>query len=245
MKTDRYIRHTPLLDKQAWDRLCSTPIVSAGAGGLGSHILMSIVRLAPVTIEIWDPGVLDTPDLNRQILYVEEDIGMQKVEAAARRLKAVNSDITMYLKPLAISLENFSACSTLAAGITGIAGADTDPKTPFVLFDCLDSFEVRFELDAIRKAYNCPVFHGGVEGWFGQASTFLPGGKGFADLFGSDYAKMPKVAKPIMPQTVSAVASFQVGEYLHWCINPEKTPLSQALLAYNGLTMHTDIIELA
>ena len=48
--------------------------------------------------------------------------------------------------------------------------------------------------------------------------------------------------KPIMPQTVAVVASFQVAEYVRWCESPEETPLSRSMLIYGGRTMHTDLI---
>ncbi len=265
MNTERYKRHKELLDKTAWNRLCSTPIITAGAGGLGSHVLMTLARLAPVTIEIWDPGLLDAPDLNRQILYEEQDIGQLKTVAAARHLQSINSSLIIHHQPMALTFENFSAYSNFGSALHAhhegktiqaepASGKDSDfnpesnhnfnpaSPSPFVVFDCLDSFAARYELESLRKAYGCPIFHGGVEGWFGQVFTFLPMGKGFADLFGEEFSHMRKAAKPIMPQTVSAIASFQVGEYMHWCMHPHKTPLSEAMLVYNGMTMSTDTI---
>jgi Dinucleotide-utilizing enzymes involved in molybdopterin and thiamine biosynthesis family 2 len=232
VEENRYMRHRPLLSNSAWQRLCETPMLVAGVGGLGSHVLESLSRLGPLTLELWDPGELNTPDLNRQILYAEADLGRPKVEAAAERLSAINRELTLRPMHGALSAARFDAESSLAGG-------------PFVLFDCLDSFAARGELEKIRQARKCPVFHGGVDGWFGQATTFLGSGAGYEGAFGPEFASIPAGPKPILPQTVAATAGFQVSEYLHWCENPEKTPLSSAMLMYDGESMRVDRVELS
>lgn len=231
MEENRYMRHRPILSDFAWERLCETPVLLAGVGGLGSHVLESLSRLGPLTLELWDPGVLNTPDLNRQILYAEADLGRPKVEVAAERLSAINGELTIRTVHGALSAGAFDAESSLVG-------------EPFVLFDCLDSFAARGELEKIRKESNCSVFHGGVDGWFGQATTFLGSGAGYEGAFGPEFASIPAGPKPILPQTVAAIASFQVSEYLHWCENPEKTPLSSAMLMYDGESMRVDRVEL-
>ncbi len=241
MMNQRYIRHREMLNDEAWDRMCSTPVVIAGAGGLGSHVLTSLARLAPLNLEIWDPGVLDEPDLNRQILYTESDLGRRKADAAAEALLTFNSALTLHIHPEKLTAKSFFI-SDDATERTSQLSAEA-PR--FVIFDCLDSFEARYELELIRRRYSVPLFHGGVEGWYGQAATFLPGSPGFTGLLGPEFRHLPKAAKPILPQTVSAVASFQVGEYVHWCVNPSKTPLSEALLVYDGMSMRTETITLS
>jgi molybdopterin-synthase adenylyltransferase len=241
MMDNRYIRHRPLLDNDAWSRMAAVPVVIAGAGGLGSHVLTSLARLAPLTLEIWDPGILDEPDLNRQILYMEADLGRRKTEAAAEHLLACNSALTLHLHPEKLTAESFFLPDAAAER----ASQPSADAPLFVIFDCLDSFEARYELELIRRRYSVPLFHGGVEGWYGQAATFLPGSPGFTGLLGPEFRHLPKAAKPILPQTVAAVASFQVGEYVHWCLNPDKTPLSEALLVYDGKSMKTDLITLS
>lgn len=229
---ERYMRHRPLLSEGAWKRLRETPILVAGVGGLGSHVLQSIGRLGPLTIEIWDPGTLNAPDLNRQILYGESDIGRPKVEAAKERLESINRELTIRPLPKLLGAEDFSSRSSLR-------------EEPFVLFDCLDNFAGRGEIEQIRRRARCIVFHGGVEGWYGQATTFAPEGDGYPGAFGPEFASIPPAAKPILPQTVATVAAFQVSEYLHWCETGAQTPLSSAMLLFDGRSMRVDRVELS
>ncbi|MFP4330797.1 MAG: HesA/MoeB/ThiF family protein [Alkalispirochaetaceae bacterium] len=232
MAGDRYIRHQDFLGYDTWRRLKETPVLVAGVGGLGSHVLQSIARLAPLTLEIWDPGTLNEPDLNRQILYREEDLHRKKVEAASDRLREINSELNLATIAEPLSYERFLEKSSLRG-------------SGFLLFDCLDTFTARGELDRIRELEGCAIFHGGVEGWFGQASTLRGTGEGYARLFGPEYTSIPPAAKPILPQTVSAVASFQVADYLHWCETPEESPLSDVMLLYDGRSMRVDRVALA
>ena len=225
---DRYERHRTLLSSSGWKRLTETVIVCAGAGGLGSFVLELCVRLGPMTIHVWDPGKLDTPDLNRQILYTTEDLGRKKSEAACRRLASVNPEASLTCYSRKLTAESFAQ-----------AYGKPEAAPGFVLFDCLDSFAARGELESIRRAYGCTVFHGGVEGWFGQVATFLPGGAGYREAFGGGWDALPGAKKPIIPAVVATVASYQVGAFIGWLEDPEACPRSGKILLYDGKTLTT------
>ncbi|MFW5827890.1 MAG: HesA/MoeB/ThiF family protein [Alkalispirochaeta sp.] len=228
---DRYQRHRSLLEPDAWSRLTTTTLTIAGVGGLGSHVLSSLARLGPLHLELWDPGVVDTPDLNRQILYTPADEGRRKVESARERLLQVNPELSVTVHAEPITAEAFADHG--------------EPGSARGVFDCLDSFAARVELEKIRRSAGVPVFHGGVEGFFGQATTFLPDRLGYEDVFGPGYEGMPPAPKPILPQTVAIVAALQVGECIHWCADPRQTPLTGTLLLYDGRTMQFDRITVA
>lgn len=261
MNDTRYDRHRLLLTDVAWERMVRTPVVVAGVGGLGSHVLSNLARLAPLTIEIWDPAVIDAPDLNRQILYTEPDLGRRKTDAAAEALRQINGDLSVFAQSAAISAAAFQERSAVGGGTTsadgggaGAAGrAAPDGRTaepPFVLFDCLDSFAARAELEAIRLHTGCTVIHGGVEGWYGQATTLTGDGPGYPGVFGPRFAETAAAAKPILPTTVATVAALQVTEFIHLCNRPAgtplaKTPLTGTMAIYDGRRMTIDLMEIA
>jgi len=244
MKDSRYQRHLSILGDHGWQVLTRTPIVIAGVGGLGSHVVTSIARIAPVTLELWDPGVVDAPDLNRQILYTPDSLGRGKVDVAAGELARVNPDLVIRSHAEPITADSFARRSSVwqrerdPAGGSGFdpAPASSGPPgpPPFVLFDCLDSFAARSELEAIRRRTGCTVFHGGVEGWYGQATTFPGEGPGYADAFGPDFAETPAAAKPILPTTVAVIAALQVSDFVSLCTNGSPTPLTGTLAVYDG-----------
>ncbi len=185
--------------------------------------------MGPLRLAVWDPGTVDPPDLNRQILYTTEDLGFKKAEAACRRLRRVNPDATVDCYSRRIDPESFAA---------------TANDGSFVLFDCLDSFAERKGLEGIQDAQGCPIFHGGVEGWCGQAATFRREGRRYGDAFGPDWFRLPTAGKPILPQVCAAIASCQVREYLGWLEDPGSTPLDGALLLYDGKSLTTKIVRL-
>ena len=240
-----------MLSDHAWSRLLETDIVVAGVGGLGSQVAVHLARLAPVRLELWDPARVDEPDLNRQVLYDTADLGKLKVEAAAKRLSRINPEAKVRVVASELDGASFfeqpvpgDSRSAAAAGAAA-AGA---PRA-LVFFDCLDSFAARRELTGVqerlaREGRACPVFHGGVEAWFGQVTTLLPGGGGYERAFGPQYDDGPAARKPIMPHVVSVVASFQLGEFFRWCETPEETPLSNSLLLFDGREMHTRAVRL-
>jgi len=255
-REERYQRHATLLEEATWSRLSSTTLVVAGLGGLGSHVATQLVRLAPVTLELWDPAKVDDPDLGRQILYEPDDRGQRKAERAAARLRESNPQATVRAHAEPLDPESFFAAYPKWLGEGGAAAAGPPqrgkkgpPPAAVALFDCLDSFAARRGLEQVQSrlwqaGVSCPIFHGGVESWYGQATTLLPTGGGYARAFGEGYDRGPEAAKPIMPHVVATVAAQQVGELIAWVRRPEATPLSNTLLLYDGREMHTRRVQL-
>jgi molybdopterin/thiamine biosynthesis adenylyltransferase len=204
-----------------------------------------------VRLELWDPARVDQPDLNRQVLYDSSDLETPKVDAAAERLLSINPEATV--RGVASELDGAAFFErpvpgdSRSAAAAGAAG-DGAPRA-LVFFDCLDSFAARRGLaevqeSLLRKGAACPIFHGGVETWYGQVTTLLPAAGGYERAFGATYDTGSVAQKPIMPHVVAAVASLQVGEFSRWCETPEHTPLSDTLLLFDGREMHTRAIRL-
>jgi len=205
---ERYRRHVDLMTAGQWERLQSVRILVAGCGGLGSHVLDLLARLAPFRLELWDPGILDAPDLNRQCLYVPADLGKKKTEAALTRLQSINDQLEV-------------AVHTEAIVNDSMIGDDFDGVD--VCFDCLDSFAARASLErallgamARRHTEGVPVFHGGVSGFYGQVATFYPPELGYEELLGPGFELAQADPKPVFPAAVAMVASLQVSSFFSW-----------------------------
>lgn len=69
-------------------RLQDIRIALLGVGGLGSHLLYDLAAAGVQDIRIVDFDTIDLSNLNRQIIYNEADIGLQKTAVAERRIKA-------------------------------------------------------------------------------------------------------------------------------------------------------------
>ena len=79
---ERYARHINLFTEEVFARIQQARVLVAGAGGLGSTVLQLLARYGFGEIHFYDDGLLDPPDLNRQLLYTSEDLGVAKASAA-------------------------------------------------------------------------------------------------------------------------------------------------------------------
>jgi hypothetical protein len=89
----RYLRHFSLdeIQLKGQEKLKLSKVLCIGAGGLGSPVLMYLAAAGIGTIGIVENDVVDTTNLQRQILFNEADVGKPKIESARDKLQAMNS----------------------------------------------------------------------------------------------------------------------------------------------------------
>ena len=75
---------------KAQRKLKKAKICLVGAGGLGSPISIQLASMGVGRIRIIDRDIVEASNLQRQHLYIIDQIGIPKVEAAALRLKKIN-----------------------------------------------------------------------------------------------------------------------------------------------------------
>jgi len=124
---------------------------------LGTVVSELLVRCGIGNLIIVDNGIIDEPDLNRQIFYSYKDLGRYKVDVAKERL--------LHIFPEEISPQIFSFKDKITNNF--LKQIFSEYKID-VVTDCLDNFETRFLLDDISKTYNVPFLHAGVNSFFGQ-----------------------------------------------------------------------------
>ncbi|MFT3825107.1 MAG: molybdopterin-synthase adenylyltransferase MoeB [Chitinophagaceae bacterium] len=95
----RYNRHIiiPEFGLEAQQKLKAAKVLVVGSGGLGSPVLLYLAAAGVGTIGIVDFDVVDDSNLQRQVLFGVDAIGKPKVEAAKRRLEALNPHINFIL----------------------------------------------------------------------------------------------------------------------------------------------------
>src|SRR6187431_2509285 len=92
----RQIRYAPL-GEEGQRRLAASRALVCGCGALGSVIANTLARSGVGHLRIVDRDFLELNNLQRQVLYDEEDVtaGLPKAIAAHERLKKINSTITV------------------------------------------------------------------------------------------------------------------------------------------------------
>lgn len=193
---DFFDRQKKIINKENQDRLKETSVLIAGVGGLGTSVAQQLVRLGVGTLFLVDNGILDAPDLNRQILYTKKDIGKAKVDIAKKNLLQIGlgTEIIKYKTKIA---ENF----------------DLSDRIDFVI-DCLDNFEARYYLDDFVFKKKIPMIHGGIHGLFGQVTTIIPNKtKSLRKIFNNSIPELNEKI-PVISSIPSLIASVQVIEFV-------------------------------
>ncbi|MCX7631765.1 MAG: ThiF family adenylyltransferase, partial [Turneriella sp.] len=90
---ERYSRQILLYGRAGQERLARAHVAVIGAGGLGSAFLPILAASGVGKISIWDGDTVERSNLGRQFLYLENEVGLQKAELAAQRLRALNPHI--------------------------------------------------------------------------------------------------------------------------------------------------------
>lgn len=157
----RYSRHILLKEVggAGQQKLCDARVLIVGAGGLGSPVALYLAAAGVGTIGIADADVVDLSNLQRQVIHAMPDLGRPKVESAARKMQALNPDVTVRPYPEFLRADNIGAI---------VRAYD------FVV-DGTDNFAAKFLINDACVLAHVPFSHGGVVRFTGQTMTVLPG----------------------------------------------------------------------
>ena len=92
---ERYSRQImlPEIGNEGQKKLSEASVLLVGVGGLGSPISLYLTGAGIGRIGLIDADVVSESNLQRQVLYTEQEIGLPKVECAKRRLQALSGNI--------------------------------------------------------------------------------------------------------------------------------------------------------
>ena len=115
-EVERYARHLVLREVggQGQQRLKAASVLIVGAGGLGAPAALYLAAAGIGRIVLADADVVDTSNLQRQVIFRDADVGRRKVEAAADQLRALNPHVHVDCAPVHVEPCNIGP---LAAGV--------------------------------------------------------------------------------------------------------------------------------
>ena len=152
---ERYKRNIllPEVGEEGQKKLAESRVLVVGAGGLGSPASLYLAAAGVGTIGIADFDRVDVSNLQRQILYREQDIGKAKAELAAEQLQSRNHSVRVELYPEGITAEN--AEEILAATEVMAPGA-YDFRGCICLVDCYNFLDQIGDSETIdRQLKHC------------------------------------------------------------------------------------------
>jgi adenylyltransferase/sulfurtransferase len=154
----RYSRHLimPEVGVKGQKKLKAGSVLIVGAGGLGSPLGMYLAAAGVGRIGLVDYDVVDSSNLQRQIIHGTRDVGRPKVESATDRLKDINSHIRIDSHNKSLSSEN----------------AQEIFEEYDLVVDGTDNFPTRYLLNDLCVFMKKPFVFGGIYRFYGQVSVF-------------------------------------------------------------------------
>ena len=88
----RYSRHLimPEVGRAGQERLKAARVLCVGTGGLGSPVALYLAAAGVGTLGVVDFDVVDSTNLQRQIIHTTADVGRPKVQSATEKIAAIN-----------------------------------------------------------------------------------------------------------------------------------------------------------
>lgn len=220
----------PEIGEEGQRRLLRSSVLIVGVGGLGSAAALYLTAAGVGHIGLADPDRVSASNLQRQVLYSENEVGMKKCEMAHLRLKALSGLTTMECYDNGITAQN-------AKEIIG--------KYDLVI-DCCDNFATRYLLDEVCHQTRRTWVHGAIGNFTGQVTVFN-GKRGvrYCDLYPDREVLCRQQATPqgVLGALPGIIGTMQASEAVK-CIVGFGEPLDGRLFRINIKTMETDIIEL-
>jgi sulfur-carrier protein adenylyltransferase/sulfurtransferase len=223
---ERYSRHLilPEVGLEGQKRLKAANVLCIGTGGLGSPLLLYLAAAGIGRIGIVDFDVVDTSNLQRQVIHGTSWVGKPKIESAKNRIHEINPYCQVDLYETRVTSEN--ALEILQ---------------PYdIVVDGTDNFPTRYLVNDACVLLNKPNVYGSILRFEGQATVFnYEGGPNYRDLFPEPPppGMVPSCAEGgvlgILPGIIGLIQATETVKI----ILGQGNTLSGRLLLYNALEM--------
>jgi molybdopterin/thiamine biosynthesis adenylyltransferase/rhodanese-related sulfurtransferase len=229
----RYSRHLliPEVGLEGQRKLKASSALIIGTGGLGSPVALYLAAAGVGRIGLVDFDVVDTSNLQRQVIHGTSTVGKLKVESAKAKLLDLNPDVQ-------IDIYNEPFTSENAVRIA---------QNYDVIIDGTDNFQTRYLTNDVCVFLGKPNVYGSIFRFDGQLSVFdAKEGPCYRCLFPEPPPPglVPSCAEGgvlgVLPGTIG---TLQATEALKLLLGIG-SPMIGKLLLYNALDMSFDFVKL-
>ena len=223
-QSQRYSRHL-LLDEVGelgQRRLLAAKVLVVGAGGLGSPVLSYLAAAGVGRLTVVDDDLVESSNLQRQILHGMDDLGRAKVDSAAAAITRLNPDVQVNRVRTRLVADN---------AVELIVGHH-------LVVDGADNFATRYAVADACEVTGVPEVFGSVLRFDGQVSVFWPGrGPTYRDVFPDppDPALVPSCAEAGVLGAVPAMVGSAMALEAIKVITGVGRPLIGRLLVLDAL----------
>ena len=179
----------PEIGEEGQLKLKKAKVLIVGVGGLGSPIALYLAGAGVGCIGLVDDDRVSISNLQRQVLYSENELDKPKAVCAAERLSALNSGISILPYSTRLTEEN----------------AGNIIRKYDIVVDGCDNFATRYLINDICIEQRKPYVYGAICGFEGQVSVFN---------YGEEMKRMPPPPKGVIGVTPAVVGSIEATEVL-------------------------------
>lgn len=225
---ERYQRQIvlPNFGAEGQDKLKNAKVLVVGVGGLGSVASLYLTAAGIGTVGLMEKDVVSLHNLQRQVLYREDEIGQSKLELAVKTLNRLNSGVKLVPYDTFLTAENAKSVV-----------ADYD-----IVIDCTDNYTARYLINDTCVALGKPFVYGTIGDTKGQLAVFnyQPPCANYRTLYPNEkeLVALGNVNRGVMGVLPSVIASMEVNEVVKMITGVGKV-LKDTLFMIDLATMET------
>lgn len=159
---DKYARHIVLKDigGAGQKKLLDAHVLIIGSGGIGCPAIQYLSAAGTGTLTIIDDDIVSLSNLQRQILFTDDDVGQPKVDIAANVARKINPDIVVNKINQRLTAQHLSD--------HGAAFLDSVD----VIIDGSDNYQTRLLVSDLSIRHQIPLVSAAIGQFQGQLGTF-------------------------------------------------------------------------
>lgn len=225
----------PGFSEASQEKLHQAKVLVVGVGGLGCPVTQYLAAAGIGTLGLVDFDTVSVSNLHRQILFTPDEVGQNKAEIAARKLKRQNPQIKVSIHPVKVEANNVLDLL-----------ADYD-----LIADCTDNFETRYLLNDACVLAGKPLVYGAIYQYEGQVAIWnvaKPDGSRsphYRDLFPeANAARIPNCAEGgVIPTIAGIIGCLMANEVLKYFSGMGEL-LTGQLLIFDAFSMQSRKVKI-
>ena len=127
-------------------------VLVLGAGALGCHISLSLSMYGVKKLIVVDYDIIESSNLNRQILYTESDVGKEKINVLSEKIHKYNSDVQVV--PISIKIASVEELEKIVAEYGSIDFIVKAIDTPIDIIKIVNQFAVLHKIPYVSGGFN-------------------------------------------------------------------------------------------
>lgn len=212
---DRYRRQVdlPEIGEEGQEIIKRSRVLIVGVGGLGSPVAYYLAAAGIGHLTLMDNDTIAPNNLNRQILYSENQVDKDKAKAAKKRLSEFNSEVDIKIDRRMITLDN----------------AEEIVNNFDIVMSCVDTLEARRAINYGCVKNKVTMIDGAVQLFSGYVFPIIPYKTGCYNCALGDLIDQP-VPKPVLGSIVGTIGTLMVTEAIKYLCNIESDLLGKMLI---------------